>query len=522
MSLTERALTLQDVLAAPAVVSTNPEVVTGSEQLRRRVRWMHSTEIREIAPLLRGGEVLLTAGLGLAGASTQELRAYVDDLADRGVAALFLELGRTFSAPPPALLEAAHERSFPVVVLHNVVPFVDITEAVHRLLLRTEVEYAREAQEIDEHLHEALLLGSGLAEILRRVGALGHARVQLKDASGRVFARSPGRINRPDQPTVIADVTVLGQPWGRLELHGPRSPRLSVLAERAAIAVGISLAHSRSWESAHPHAQRELLRDMLDMRFRTPGEARTRLAALGIDLSVAAYAGVAVGIPPVVPLQAGLAALAHGLETLGTHSIVGEYGRELVAVVRIERSDDEACRAVARRLLALIDRQVAAFEGGRVIALAIGRAAQDPDDAAHSLRRALEAQRLVSRLNLRHRAILAADTGVYGLLARLADDPDLERFVTEQLGRLLDHDATHSSALLPTLEQYIASHESKSATGAALGVRRQTIYRRLEQIERLVGGPISDPDRLAAVNLALKARAIRNAGPMQAETLRAD
>src|SRR5690606_22660892 len=125
----------------PVVRRARPEVVTGApDDLARPVRWVHTSEIYEISPLLKGGEVLLTTGLGLVGLSPSAVRSYVASLHGTGVAALFLELGRTFTQPPPVLVEAARTEGLTLVALHGVVPFIEITETVHPLLIGGEVD----------------------------------------------------------------------------------------------------------------------------------------------------------------------------------------------------------------------------------------------------------------------------------------------------------------------------------------------------------------------------------------------
>ena len=70
------ALTIADVLALDPFVDAGSEVVSGNGTLGRHVRWVHSSEIYEMAPLLSGGELLLTTGLGLAGADAGARRHY--------------------------------------------------------------------------------------------------------------------------------------------------------------------------------------------------------------------------------------------------------------------------------------------------------------------------------------------------------------------------------------------------------------------------------------------------------------
>jgi purine catabolism regulator len=55
---------LSEVLALPVMLRAKPKVLV-APRVDATVRWVHSSEIYEIAPLLRGGELLLTTGLGL-------------------------------------------------------------------------------------------------------------------------------------------------------------------------------------------------------------------------------------------------------------------------------------------------------------------------------------------------------------------------------------------------------------------------------------------------------------------------
>src|SRR5262245_24951338 len=111
------AMTVQAALQLEVFSRVKVTVHAGEENLDRQVRWVHPTEITEIADFLRGGEMLLTAGLGI-GASPEAQRRYLNEIADAKAAVLVVELsGRAFEEMPPALVEAARERGFPLVSL---------------------------------------------------------------------------------------------------------------------------------------------------------------------------------------------------------------------------------------------------------------------------------------------------------------------------------------------------------------------------------------------------------------------
>ncbi|MBM9510392.1 PucR family transcriptional regulator [Streptomyces sp. KK5PA1] len=128
-------LTLREILTFDVLAAAGAELLAGQDALDRPVRWVHSSEIYEIGPLLSGGELLLTTGLGLAGADAGACRHYVRELAERGVAGVAVELGRSLPDMPYAILDESRRRHLPLLALRQVVPFIRITEAVNTAIV---------------------------------------------------------------------------------------------------------------------------------------------------------------------------------------------------------------------------------------------------------------------------------------------------------------------------------------------------------------------------------------------------
>jgi purine catabolism regulator len=135
----------------------------------------------------------------------------------------------------------------------------------------------------------------------------------------------------------------------------------------------------------------------------------------------------------------------------------------------------------------------------------VGEIAAIPDAVA----RAREVIALSRRIGNRQPVVLAQDVAVHRLLAGGLDGAELAGFVTGQLGPLVDHDAAHGTDLLRTLDAHVATGLSKTRTAEALGIRRQTLYARLERIEHLLGAPIDDPAQRTCLGLALSAWRMR-------------
>src|SRR5688500_5865966 len=213
------SFTLGDLLALPAVQNARPEIAGSRENVDgRAVRWVHTSEIHDIAPLLKGGEALLTTGLGLVALPAEAHRAYVAALARVGVAALLLELGRSFPTAPPALLDEAARVGLPVILLHGVVPFIEVTEQAHAAILDQEVTALREVAEQRTRLLQAMAESPGVVGLVGACSRLAAQPASLVTADGELVAGSsvPESGEREG-----VDVVVGGRVWGRLALHGP-------------------------------------------------------------------------------------------------------------------------------------------------------------------------------------------------------------------------------------------------------------------------------------------------------------
>src|SRR6476661_6670680 len=149
-------LSLADVLDLPVVRRALPEVVIGDAGLGREIRWAHVIEMPNPEDLLKGGELVLTTGLG-AGDDVSHQRTWTASLVDQGLAALAVELGTSWRAVPDAVVDVCARAGVPVVAFHRAVRFIEITEAVHGGVLHAQFELLRRGEEIHRRFTELIL-----------------------------------------------------------------------------------------------------------------------------------------------------------------------------------------------------------------------------------------------------------------------------------------------------------------------------------------------------------------------------
>jgi len=114
------------------------ELASGHESAKTHVRWVHSTELSDPTPWLRGGELLLTTGIQLEGPKTQ--REFIERLAGHAIAGLGFGTGFKHKRLPAALVAAARKRSFPLFEVPYELPFIAITERAFAQLVNERYE----------------------------------------------------------------------------------------------------------------------------------------------------------------------------------------------------------------------------------------------------------------------------------------------------------------------------------------------------------------------------------------------
>jgi DNA-binding PucR family transcriptional regulator len=129
------------------------ELASGQESAGAHVRWVHSTELADPTPWLKGGELLLTTGIQLTGPKSQ--RELIERLADHEIAGLGFGTGFAHKRLPAALVKAACSRGFPLFEVPYELPFIAITERAFARLLDERYE-----------LLQRTMVGDVLAEVL--------------------------------------------------------------------------------------------------------------------------------------------------------------------------------------------------------------------------------------------------------------------------------------------------------------------------------------------------------------------
>jgi purine catabolism regulator len=512
-------LTVADALRVPSLQRGRPRVLSGERHLGRAVRWVHVGEVPNIAELLRGGELLLTTGQALDAPPAAQ-RELIRRLARRGVAGVVLELGQRLSEPPEAAVAAARQEGLPFVVLRREVRFVDVTEELHRRLIDRQLSVLRRAELLDRTLTGLVAGGEGIPAVVEALARSVGAAVALHGRHHEVLYETKPAAPAPAHGGSFSiDVPGAAGAAGRLVVrlpHGEPGAYEALAAERTASVIALLMArvdHDRLLALR----ERGAFLGELATGTLAPQEAERRAVRLGLG------AGNERLLPFVVLLEPDslgehaertdtLAQLARDLavetEAEGQFALIGTRAQAdpLVGLVTMPRGFTR--EAAAERLAAKVHRSVARRFGEDAVAIVVvGEEAASIGAAGEPLRTALETA--PSAADATRRAWHdAATPDLERLLVALRADERLARWVEQRLRAVVEHDARSSAPLLPTLVALTDTLGRRSATAQRLGIRRQSLYRRIERLERLLGASLDDADTLLELRLALRARRI--------------
>lgn len=502
---------LRDVLEMPSFRAAEVAVLSGDPDTVA-VRWVHSSEVYEMGGLLAGGEVLLTTGLGLHGRTGDQLAAYVDQIADAGCAALAMEVGRSFFEIPRPMVEAARRRGFVLFALGAVVPFERMAEDFHNLLLRHKTGSMAGGEPLWRDFLAVVVAGEGMRVLLDAISRAAGCVVEFHDVEGRLVERS--RIaSRESSEQLEVEVRGPRGPRGRLVLRAGETRRRMAVADRAAVAVALELGRAPDL-GRRPTVAHSVVNDLAAGVLVSRGDVARRLseAGWGPHAEDNRVVVVAIDAGAAVPVDEVVAATEECWTGLGRARVVGAVGSHVVLLLEADpRVAPQRLRAAltedTRRLQSFLEADAPPLVG---VATPVADLAQ----TSRAVGAAREVVRSAQKHGVRRGVVMARDVGVQRLLSEVpaASVTDL---VTEQIGALIEQDRAHGADLVRTLGVYLARGMSKTATADLLGIRRQSLYARLERIERLLGISLADPAHRAGLDLALTAWQMRTGADPQ-------
>jgi hypothetical protein len=260
--------------------------------------------------------------------------------------------------------------------------------------------------------------------------------------------------------------------------------------EQAASIVGMELAHRRSMVELELRLRHQLVDDLVTGT--DTEDAVVRATALGHELRGPHQVVVARWnqLPDYEVLSA--AAERVGIE-LGLHLLAGRKSGDLILVADGVVNGSQLFDAIAAEL------------GGRQGSIGIGTTVDATDQLPRSFGEAMRALQIRANARTPQGATAFDDLGLYQILAVGQSGAEMNSFVTQWLGALIDYDCSHNSSLVETVAEYLDCGGSYDLTAAALVIHRSTLRYRLRRIRELSGLNLNSVETRLNVHVATRA-----------------
>lgn len=324
-----------------------------------------------------------------------------------------------------------------------------------------------------------------------------------RDCAGLVVLTGPLYIQQIP-PNMLAEADRLGLPL----IEQPYELPMVGVTE----AIGSALVQAQLLGSS----RQQLIEQLLEGTIADGQLLAHRADRLGIDLSqprqvlVVQLAGTAKLFRALAPeaaetllqsfRQEVLQALAHSLDALGQPlPVISQAEQWLALLPSGEPGSLARNRASTERLLHQLnagDRRLRVFAG-------LGGGCQQPAELPRGLGQARQALLAARSFPERLGLCCFEELGVLELLVAIPDRSLLDRFVNTTLGPLLQHDQGHHAALTQTLEAWMQANGNLVAAAQDLGVHRNTLNYRLQQIKTLTGLDLDDAQHRLNIAVAL-------------------
>ena len=513
-------VTVRDIVAIPSMPL---RLLAGEHDADRPIRWVHVSELEDPTPWLKGGELILTTGLGV-GSTPAKHRAYVRRLTDAGLTGLGFGLGFTHETTPRSLITAASKAGFPLFEVPYPVPFIAITEAIFTRIVAEQYDTLQRAVDAEHVLTRAVMEGSGPDGIARSLADVTKGWALLLDlhglpiaSTGRAASLRADRVwqelrtRRPDGSSFSVTLVDRGhhiwvQPVGAhgrveafLAVGKPDQPSQldRIVAGHALSLFAIELAKSRAVADAQRRLQGDFFDDLAGGAL-SSADASRGLVRFGFDKGA-----------DVVVLSFEIAGQVPGDASDG-----GVDAELLAAAVVDDRSREGGGFLVSvhdagvHLLLPAQPSPHLAFAslGERLgVSLRIGAgSAVPPAEVGTSLRESGYALR-ACRLEGWSQAGFT-DLGTYRLLLSMADPAALRAFTDAVLAPLDAYDRDHGGELLISLQAFLRHNARWEPAAAQLFVHRHTLRYRMRKAEELTGRDLSSSFDRMELWIALRAR----------------
>ncbi|MEB1805842.1 MAG: PucR family transcriptional regulator ligand-binding domain-containing protein [Bacillaceae bacterium] len=500
------------------------EVVAGVDGLNRNVKWVHVVEVINIRKLLNGHELILTTGLGWKDNKALFI-SFLKQLIESNASGLCIELGTHTSNIPQEIIEIANEHQFPIILFHQEVAFVQITQDIHSLLINQQYQMISDLESYSQTLNKKLLEINHYEEILtfcqtfldvQVVAFFNEDRIFIPELSASERRIVLEKIEAEQQDSFVSigrqPVQILGHQFAELVIVTDQREINEfdlLILDRTTTALAQYLLRDLYVEEKRKMEEAEWMTDWLEGHHSNEG-IKEHLAYVEPDLKL--NGGIVCTCKLHLSSQSSTLDGTYFkllfrtiFEQQGFYVFSIEIRHQIVFILGNKRTTKTWKSRMTDGFKRLNTADYSKKLKVASLSFGVGKFVKQLSDIHISYKTAKETLRLQDKLSQEGKSYFYDDLHLYRILSLINRHSDLQEIVMEYLQPVMEYDRKYNGKLIETLKAYLACNGSKQETAKKLFVVRQTMYHRIEKLETLLGPDFMNSEKRLAIEFMLLA-----------------
>ncbi|MBJ9974127.1 PucR family transcriptional regulator ligand-binding domain-containing protein [Pseudomonas sp. S75] len=472
-------LTVQELIG---VEELRLQLLAGLEGVGKPVTWAHAVDLPDPWRWVSPGNLVMTTGLGMPSVAEEQVE-WLELLAKSDASALVFAPRARAPRLSRKLLKAADTLRFPVIRASFDLEFVKLSRHVIESVLQTQRERFNLSERLFQTYAEALRKEPSMAGRLSILARTLNLELAIEDTVGGLKVVETAQFPmKDDDDYVVERVPITGRARANLVTARMRQRTLDdpILVRSLVGLLGVELERLMIQRDQQREEGAALLRSLLDSEteFSLARPMLERRGITGTLVCLAISAGTGGGWP-----QDEI-----------------HHAPALHASTPLLLPDQDVLLALSRDDQCTLEFLQENLGAGSVIGVS------GPIAAATGFRESLRQARLaLTQAREIGKGILRYGEAETGLIMAPKSLPEARALVGRYLGPLIEHDRSHSAALLATLMAFLGNDGNWKVTAFDLGIHRQTLVYRLKLIEQLTGIKPTTTNGIARFWIAIQA-----------------
>lgn len=543
--------TIEDLLSIEAC--KDAEFIGHKSELTNKITGITVVESPDISSWIQGGEAIVTSFFPIKGMSPEEMRAWVNLLADKKISALIVKIRTVFSEIPPVILEVCNKRSIPIIKIPEDVPFIEITYPVMGQLFNRQVEKLKYFKEIHSRFTELSLQNVGSEVIIETLDELIGNPVAIYNESFQKIASTNEdielfydldekaveeksydtkfsmfrrkvifpKLEERKLEQILVPIKTINQTKINLVISAVNKEMHEfdfIAIENAATALSLELIKQIAISEVEKKFKNDLIDDLVTGKIKSMNTIYDRAAITNIDTN-ANYAVVIFNLKSTKTtnkkeehlerhqrIQKYYEILAESIDFYLSGAIIRDRVDEIVVLWKLNSKNIDE-RLEIRKIKQTVNHIRGKFKVSvkdYAVQVGIGNISKTILDVSQSYNEAQDTLNIGQNANQADFTISFNDLGIYRMLYKFDDLNQLKDFIPTSLQKLLDYRKSNKEALLDTLNVFLQCQQNIAKSAQILYVHYKTVTYRLERIKEITGMNLEDPEEMLSVQVGLR------------------